>query len=241
MGTLLSFGTRAQREPQAGTGVLQGGQDVPAGRADRACEQGVQAGCSSRACRQGGSGPAVLKGCSSAGSAAEGLAALSNDLSASAPPSGTCCLVGIDLTRVEEEITLSHPRRAGLGLPAWVLALFPFPAGAKCRQGKRNRWRSGKKKKKPCGDDLGLTAMRDAASVRAPVPGHEPQSHWKMCRKEGKGEQSAVGLLCARAPRLSTPRDASRARTGKPPSPSKGFAQPLHAVIPWSYFFFGGK
>lgn len=143
MGTLLSFSTRAQREPQAGTGVLQGGQGVQGGRAGR---QGVQTGCASRACRQGGSGPAVLKGCSSAGSAAEGLAALSNDLSASAPPSGTCCLVGIDLTRVEEEITLSHPRRAGLGLPAWVLALFPFPAGAKRRQGKRNRWRSGKKK-----------------------------------------------------------------------------------------------
>lgn len=169
---------------------------MKARRADRACEQGVQAGCSSRACRQGGSGPAVLKGCGSAGSAAEGLAAPSNDLSASAPPSGTCCLVGIDLTRVEEEITLSHPRRAGLGLPAWALALFLFPAGAKRRQGKRNRWRSGKKK--ALWGRLGFNSNeRDTASVRAPVPGHEPQSHWKMCGKGGKGEQRAVGLLCA--------------------------------------------
>lgn len=190
MGTLLSFGTRAQREPQAGTGVLQGGQDVPAGRADRACEQGVQAGCSSRACRQGSSGPAVLKGCGSAGSAAEGLAALSNDLSASAPPSGTCCLVGIDLTRVEEEITLSHPRRAGLGLPAWVLALFPFPAGAKCRQGKRNRWRSGKKKKKALWGRLGFNSNEgrsecqgSRAWARAPKPLENVQKRRKRRAK----------------------------------------------------------
>lgn len=170
-------------------------QGVKARRADRACKQGVQAGCSSRACGQGGSGPAVMKGCSSAGSAAEGLAARSNDLSASAPPSGTCCLVGIDLTRVEEEITLSHPRRAGLGLPAWALALFPFPAGAKRRQGKQNRWRSGKK---ALWGQLGFNSNeRDAASVRAPVPGHETQGHWKICRKGGKGEQRAVGLLRA--------------------------------------------
>lgn len=156
---------------------------MKARRADRACEQGVQAGCSSRACRQGGSGPAVLKGCGSAGSAAEGLAAPSNDLSASAPPSGTCCLVGIDLTRVEEEITLSHPRRAGLGLPAWALALFLFPAGAKRRQGKRNRWRSGKKK--PCGDGLGLTATRRTQRVSGlPCLGTSPKATGKCAEKE---------------------------------------------------------
>lgn len=167
---------------------------MKARRADRACEQGVQAGCSSRACRQGGSGPAVLKGCGSAGSAAEGLAAPSNDLSASAPPSGTCCLVGIDLTRVEEEITLSHPRRAGLGLPAWALALFLFPAGAKRRQGKRNRWRSGKKK--ALWGRLGFNSNeRDTAcqGSRAWAQAPKPlENVWKRRKRRAKGCGAAL-------------------------------------------------
>lgn len=52
-------------------------------------------------CGQGSLGQVDMKGRGWAGYGAGGLAAWSNDLSASAPPCGTCHLVGSDLTRGE--------------------------------------------------------------------------------------------------------------------------------------------
>lgn len=157
--------------------------------------------------------------------AAGALAVQSNNPGASAPL-GAHHSVGSDSTRLEFLVAALRERKClspALPLPGWVsapaLALFPFPAGAKCRQG--NGIGGGVEKALP--GQLRFNSGERQRQRVPPLPSVQTLPSVPPAAGDGQQgrSQRLEGPLCPLAPRPRCP-----------PSPSKGLHFPAELCPP---------